>query len=297
MLETVSAARRDALREADKAAMKHMADLDTECVDVVETGNKKSWRLGVREGGEDVTDEVIVRIQGVLVKNNLIPKNTAMCPPRKIAYICQHLEICGLTSNTFRDAIAKTEEVNQRFSEHLSSVTVLDLARPSTSLGPGLTASNRLFTLKTEAPTEQDNDFVEGVDPTGALDRLKTREMIHASENMVRYFKCVTDAEDSDRVKYEDAVPGIFKSGDIVELQVSFVAIQTAHHEVKVTSRLQAVTLLDSSFTKAAAHARSLARMEPKAQVPVRRKIGYFYEDEEEPVKAAKKRSVQEEDK
>jgi hypothetical protein len=56
---------------------------------------------------------------------------------------------------------------------------------------------------------------------------------------------------DRSKVRYEDTIPGAFKVGDIVEIQVSFVGVFTAQNEVKVTSRLQAVTLLDTTFTKA----------------------------------------------
>ncbi|KAJ6462341.1 hypothetical protein C8R47DRAFT_1225490 [Mycena vitilis] len=289
-LERISAERRASSVAANKTAMKHLADLDADEMDVVETGNRKNWRLCVRDEDDQVADEVIFRVQGVLLKNNLTPKNTAACPARKIAFICQHLEICGLTSETFLLAIAKTEEVNQRFHEHFSSVTVVDLARPTTSLGPGLSAANRLFTSKSDAPTEQDNDFVEGVDPTGALARLKNRDLIHGPDNMVRYFRRVTDEQNSERVRYDVTVPGVFKVGDIVEVQLSFIAIQSAHQDVKVTTRLQALTLLDSSFTKAAAMARNLAKVESKPQQAVRRKVGYFYEDEEEASRATKKK-------
>ncbi|KAJ7854013.1 hypothetical protein B0H13DRAFT_1903826 [Mycena leptocephala] len=246
-LDEISKVRRLALNAVLKPGVKHLADLDADEVRIVDTGNRNSWRMCVETDGDEVLDEVVFRVQGVLLKNNLTPKNTESCPPRKVAFICQHLEICGLSSEVFKAAVAKTEEVNDRFSEHFSSVTVVSLARPSTGLGPALSASNRLFTQKGDAPTEQDNDFVDGVDPTGSLERLKTRDLIHAPENMVRYFKCVPDTSneqvshskaeslfademDRDKVRYEPTVPGIFKVGDIVELQVSFVGIQTAHH-------------------------------------------------------------------
>lgn len=45
-------------------------------------------------------------------------------------------------------------------------------------------------------------------------------------------------------------MPGSFKTGDIVEIQLSFVGIATGQGDIKVTSRLQAVTVLDNSFTK-----------------------------------------------
>ncbi|KAJ7626518.1 hypothetical protein DFH06DRAFT_1141829 [Mycena polygramma] len=272
--------------------MKHLADLDVDLMTIVETGNKKNWRLCARQEEDGVSDEVIFRVQGILLKNNLTPKNTATCPPRKIPFICQHLEISGLKSETFRLAIAQIEEVNQQFHEHFSGSTVLDLARPVSSLGPGLGASNRLFTMKADAPTEQDTEFVDGLDPTGSLEKLKTRDLIHAPENMVSYFRYNASAE-AGEVSYERAVPGAFKVGDIVELQMCFVAIQTAHFEIKVTTRLQAVTLLDGSFTKSATSARNLAKVESKPQKAVRRKVGYFYEDEEA-AKVAKKKAREE---
>ncbi|KAJ7915334.1 hypothetical protein B0H13DRAFT_2324433 [Mycena leptocephala] len=292
-LEALSKERRAAIGAVFKAEVKHLSDLDADVTSIVDTGNKSSWRMCVKTEGDEVMDEVVFRVQGILIKNNLVPKNTDSCPVRKVGFICQHIEICGLESDTFKEAVAKTEEVNDRFAEHFSSVTVLRLARPKTSLGAALSASNRLFTHKTDAPTEQDNEFAEGVDPTGVLDRLKTRDLIHAPDNMVRYYKCVPDPNKESKVKYETTVPGIFKAGDIVEVQLSFVGIQTGHHEVKVTTRLQAVTLLDASFTKAATVARNLAKTDHKPQQAVRRKVGYFYEDEEESGKAAKRIQAQ----
>jgi hypothetical protein len=39
------------------------------------TEGRKNWRLCLKEEDEEVSDEIIVRIQGILVKNNLVPKN------------------------------------------------------------------------------------------------------------------------------------------------------------------------------------------------------------------------------
>ncbi|KAJ7828111.1 hypothetical protein B0H14DRAFT_3466490 [Mycena olivaceomarginata] len=188
---------------------------------------------------------------------------------------------------------SKLEEVNQRFTDHFSGVKVVGIAQPAVSLGPALCASNRLFTLKKDAPTEQDNMFAEGLDPVGVLERLKSTELIHAPENMVKYYKCVPNPDDRDKVRYEGTVPGSFKTGDVVEIQLSFVGIATGQGDIKVTSRLQAVTILDSSFTKAASEARAKAKLEVKGNTAVRRKVGYFFEDEEEPLRASKKRQAQ----
>ncbi|KAJ7030580.1 hypothetical protein C8F04DRAFT_1186619 [Mycena alexandri] len=123
--------------------------------------------------------------------------------------------------------------------------------------GPVLSASNRVFTSKDEAPTDQDNDFAEGLDPIGMLAKLKTSNLIHAPENIVQYF--------DGKVRYNVTVPGI-------------------------TTRLQAVTLLDSEFTKEAAVARRKFRSQPKCEPAIRRKVGYFYDDGEEPSRVGKER-------
>ncbi|KAJ7077790.1 hypothetical protein C8R44DRAFT_654912, partial [Mycena epipterygia] len=52
-------------------------------------------------------------------------------------------------------------------------------------------------------------------------------------------------------VVYLEFVPGGFKIGDIVELQISFVTIPAAMNRVKATIRLQAVTLLSNKYSKA----------------------------------------------
>jgi hypothetical protein len=181
---------------------------------VVETGvANKNWRLCAASEEEDVADELVFRLQGILVKNNLIPRNLEKCclsvpsavarsqcpfslPSRKKAYVSQYIEICGLDSATFLSAMRKTEEINQRFAEHFSTTTVVDLIRPRCSFGLAFSCSNRFFTLKTDAPTEQDNPFSDGVDPIGVLEKMKTRDLIHAPENMVKYFKCSPNTED-----------------------------------------------------------------------------------------------------
>ncbi|KAJ7169023.1 hypothetical protein C8R46DRAFT_1034145 [Mycena filopes] len=149
-------------------------------------------------------------------------------------------------------------------------------------IGTIFSANNRLFTLKVDAPTEQGTEFQPGVDPVGILERLKTRDMFHGPDNIVKYFKLVVD-EETKETKYAAAVPGTFRVGDLVEMQASFVAIMTAQNQIKVTTRLHALTLLETSFTKAADKKRATFQAKSITfQKQVRRKIGYFYEESED---------------
>ncbi|KAJ7112265.1 hypothetical protein C8R44DRAFT_564804, partial [Mycena epipterygia] len=207
------------------------------------------WRLCVASSDDAVLDEAIFRIQGVVLKNNLTPRNVLAyhrLPRAKAKYASQQVEICGLQSEYFASELAKLEDVNEKFQDHFSGVSLVKLTQPFCAMGPSLSASNRLFTSKNDAPTEQDNEFRLGVDPIGALAKLKSYDLIHAPDNMVQYWKCVTD-EETGVLNYDESVPGAFKAGDIVELQLSFVAVICGHSDIKVTAHLQAITLLDNS--------------------------------------------------
>ncbi|KAJ7758270.1 hypothetical protein B0H16DRAFT_1720878 [Mycena metata] len=103
--------------------------------------------------------------------------------------------------------------------------------------------------MKVDCPTEQNSEFQPGMDPLGALERLRTEELIHAPENIVRYYKRTAEKETGKTI-YDTTFPGIFRQGDIAEMHASLIAIQTGDKKIKVTCRLHAVTLLDNSFTK-----------------------------------------------
>ncbi|KAJ7115113.1 hypothetical protein C8R43DRAFT_1138248 [Mycena crocata] len=293
-LEKISTERMTALVEMKEEAIQHLAEIDIDSIVVVETGHsRKTWRLCSREDEHGISDEIVFRVQGVITKNNLIPKNVISCPQKKVLFITQQADICGLDSAVFKTAMAKLEEINDRFEEHFCGQTVVKLTRPFSSVGPTFTASNRLFTSKNDAPTEQDNPFLFGVDPLGALAKAKGNDLIHAPENMVRYFKWQKPDESKGSSKYIETVPGAFKSGDLVEMQISFVAILGKHKDIRITSRLQAITLLDNGFTRAATVARNAHKAIPVVQKAVRRKVGYMYdENADESGRHAKKRAV-----
>ncbi|KAJ7642479.1 hypothetical protein DFH06DRAFT_1334347 [Mycena polygramma] len=234
-------------------ALPHLADIEarslTDAYNIVEVGAaRKSWKLCTFEEGDEVATEVVFTIQGVLTKANLVPKHVR--EPNQIIRLSQYAEICGLGSTLFEDSMANAKTVHDRFAQHFSGTAVAKWTPVLGPTGSVYSASNRLFTMKADAPTEQGTDFEPGVDPTGALESLRTSDLFHGPENVVKYFRKALDQE-TGRNKYLPSYPGAFRVGDLVEMQVSFVAIMTSQNQVKVTSRLHALTLLDASFTKA----------------------------------------------
>ncbi|KAJ7698917.1 hypothetical protein B0H17DRAFT_926895, partial [Mycena rosella] len=110
----------------------------------------------------------------------------------------------------------------------------------------------RLFTSKLDANNEDRVEFHDRLDPTGDLEKLKTDQLIHSQDNVVRYYKCdlETESESVSAVTYPTAIPGMFKIGDIVEMQASLITRSTCQHKIKVMCRLHVLTLLDNSFTR-----------------------------------------------
>lgn len=176
------------------------------------------WILSTNAGeDQDINqiEEVIFRIQGVITHNNLIPKDlplyvslnaisyvqqhyTHLISPgsRKIAYLAQHIEICGLETASFASAINKITEIRQKFAEHLFTATIFENIDRNGPFGIKFVANNRFFTKRHDAPTEQDTEFQHGVDPLGSLHKLKGSDLIHAPDNIVKYYKLVVKDDD-----------------------------------------------------------------------------------------------------
>ncbi|KAJ6449306.1 hypothetical protein C8R47DRAFT_1084762 [Mycena vitilis] len=293
-LEAVACSRRDTLKARKSSHTMHLADANRMQLDeitVKETiQGRRSWRLCLKFPEEDdVLDEVVMRVQGVITKNNLVPKNVQACTPAKAQFLSQQVEICGLDTAIFEEAMAKIIALHDLFGEYLTGVEVKPIADGPFSTNNAFGASNRVFSLKSDIPTEQDNRFQDGVDPLGRLEKLKSPDLIHAPDNIVQYFKKSKVQREGQSV-YEEFIPGSFKVGDIVEMQFCLVAMSSAKSTVKITTRLQALTLLDDSFAKKAATERVDAAIKKAIPTAVRRKTGYFQEDEDEARKIKKRR-------
>ncbi|KAJ7622767.1 hypothetical protein DFH06DRAFT_1143100 [Mycena polygramma] len=91
-LENFATARREALTNRNDARIIHLAEVDKQkpinaqenrvAISEAHQG-RQSWRICARESDDEVKDEVVFRLQGVLKKHNLVPKNLA----RRVAHI------------------------------------------------------------------------------------------------------------------------------------------------------------------------------------------------------------------
>ncbi|KAJ7036891.1 hypothetical protein C8F04DRAFT_1180916 [Mycena alexandri] len=264
-LEAEAKAIRAAMASQRTEVSQHLADLNVEEAMVIECGSgRKSWRICVPNPSDGIPDEVVFAVQGIICRSNLVPTNVQ----QKALRLTQHLEITGFETGVFEEAMTRLEIAQDIFAQHFCGLPVIRLSTPIGRTGRVLGASNRLFTLKVDSPTEQGSEFQPGMDPLGALERLKTEELIHAPENIVRYYKRSADKE---RTSYDTSFPGIFRPGDVAEMHASLIAIQTGDKKIKVRAQatLKTGELL---IGQAATVERILQKSRPTTTVEVRRR-------------------------
>ncbi|KAJ7143094.1 hypothetical protein C8R43DRAFT_954236 [Mycena crocata] len=299
-LEAIASLRRKALASRSNSSIMHLADAEMDDLVVREMHEgRQNWRLCIRNNGDEVEDEVVMRVQGILTVNHLVPKNVQACPVHKAIFLTQQAELCGMGTRTFEDAMDNVASIVDRFAQHMGGADVPNGGDREKHGQRLFSASNRIFTAQSDTPTEQDNEFEEGVDPFGLLAKFKNGKLIHAPDNIVKYLRRV-QSDDDKPASYEAYYPGGFVVGDVVEMQMSFVALVKGKEQAKVTTRLQALTLLDNKFTKnhkltrqkqAARAERYKARARPAVNPAIRRKVGYFAADDDEERQIKKKRT------
>ncbi|KAJ7660544.1 hypothetical protein B0H17DRAFT_1212546 [Mycena rosella] len=259
-LQSLSKISQDLVVSRDQDGLKHLGVFMLDNIGVTPTGNQfKQWRLCTGEDSD-----------GVIFKNELVPKNVNECGPKKALYLTQYVEIIGIQTEVFSTCVSNLLSVHEKFAQHLAGMQMAELIIKSIGKAQIFSASNR-------------------VDTIGKLAKLKGSDLIHAPENIVKYFR-INTGDSNETGQYIPCVPGAFKAGDIVEMQVVFVA-QMSNKRIKIGNRLQALTLLNDKFTKEASIARNAEIMNPRRHnTSLRRKVGYFYQDEED-LRARKKRN------
>ncbi|KAJ7502479.1 hypothetical protein B0H11DRAFT_2223393 [Mycena galericulata] len=244
-------------------------------------GRTKEWRLCKFDGEGDEYIELLTRIQGILVKSNLIPSADTLTriASNKIIYLSQSAVIAGYGSTSFSRSIRSTEEIYSLFARHLPPGTMMEWKPPLMADYEIFSASTRLFTKTPYEAAETDLPFGEGVDTTQGLEQMKTSHLLHLADNQVAYLKRVVD-KTTKKSNYEETTPAIFRVGDIVEMEVYFIAFRRHDKRVKMVTRLQGLTLLDSTFSKEAATKRRDAKRIRVAKPTLKRKLSTLYDED-----------------
>ncbi|RDB19552.1 hypothetical protein Hypma_013354 [Hypsizygus marmoreus] len=173
------------------------------------------------DDGDDIIEEQVLRMQGVICEQTMPPiTRQDRIDDRQRRYIRQAITLTALGTQFLKPLERYGSRVPAVFDDH-----------------PAINMENRYLTDRHDKGTQESIPFKSNVDPDGILARAMGREMTIK--------------------RYKNIDPIKLKIGDIVEAQVSFVAVLLKGKRFKMLVVLRAVTLLDCQSTTNAMRARA----------------------------------------
>ncbi|KAJ7808831.1 hypothetical protein B0H13DRAFT_2385576 [Mycena leptocephala] len=246
---------KDYLEALQDPAIQHLNDLNIDPL-ALQAGDERSriWRVGPIDKDGVIEEEFAFRMQGAISKLNLRPGDVENLTIAKALNTSQQISIVGLGSSLFRVGLAKLRDFHELFVRHFPAGSVANWVIDQE---PILNASNRYFTSLEDDPLAVHVPFEKGVDPLNKLQSFVGDQLVHSSANVVKYYKRTRD-NTSDENKFEVVLPSHFRVGDIVEVDASVIAFKSLGRkgEIKMHCILNAVTLLDATYSKAAEEAK-----------------------------------------
>ncbi|KAJ7033246.1 hypothetical protein C8F04DRAFT_1261057 [Mycena alexandri] len=282
VLEELAKKKIDVIQRRGDPSTQHLSEVDLDNVVVQETGlHRKTWRLSVPGDGTIEDHEVLFRVHGVLSKVELVPGNISKMSASRMANLSQRVQIVGLGGGSFDRAIQNTKVIQEHYGRFFGSRRINPWNVGQAGGATYINASCRYFNSEKDDPTATVIEFGPGVDPLNlfAKANVKGEGLIHTLDNEVKYFKSANDPA-SGELFYYSAFPGVFRVGDIVEVQGTVVAFVNRQNIVKTHFHLVSLTLQDSKFAKDAEIARSKVSVPKGPGVTLRRKA--CFEEEED---------------
>ncbi|KAF7977068.1 hypothetical protein HWV62_4860 [Athelia sp. TMB] len=248
-------------------------------MDIVSTERPKTMRMVFYPVAGGQPEEVVLRLQGVICRAALPPKRmTYRSATTSARYLQQSFTLTGFNNPSFNMAVEGAYSIAESLGRHADNMAPWYPGRFEECVA--VEVCNRLFTRQNNDNPLAAVDIESSIDPHGSLLTLAGGEYVHTEENTVRYFKYLKSP--TGVVSYVNAQAASFKAGDIVEAQLSVIALPSRDGRQTMKLILRAMTLLDDAFSKAAriAFLKTPVRQEARgAMVPPkgkpRRQVGY----------------------
>ncbi|KAF8809758.1 hypothetical protein BYT27DRAFT_7093807 [Phlegmacium glaucopus] len=220
--------------------------------EVKEIEKPKTWHLLTLSTIEKDVEEAVFTVQGVIISKDLPPlREKPKITANRYRFLRQGVKLSGLGSPTFHNALMAANEIYGYFERQFSEGILELWGCSDDDKFPCIDISNRYLTPANEAHGLEDIPFDKGVDPQGILRSMAkgdgTTTHIHTEDNQVRYFNTRKDTEGN--IKFTACEPQMYRVGDIVQAQFSFVVIPIKGNRRKMLSVLRSLALLDGSFS------------------------------------------------
>ncbi|KAF7968778.1 hypothetical protein HWV62_29326 [Athelia sp. TMB] len=236
-------------------------------------------RLAVKDSSDGRIEEAVLRVQGVICKAHLPPKRKLLRgEPDAVRFMQQSFTLVGCDSGIFESAVEGAFAISEYLSRQDSDLAPWRPSQNGTNIA--IEASNRLFVKQNKQGSHVPVAMDASVDPHATLQKMANGQYIHTEDCVVRYFKRELAADGT--IRYNKADSSLFKIGDIVEAQCSFIVIPTrgGQHTMKII--LRAMTMLNSEFSKDARLALWKSKVltpgnstSPQPKTSLRRTVGY----------------------
>ena len=181
--------------------------------------------------------------------------------PNKRIHAKQSIVITGLGSPFFESYLDATTHIHHLFSRNITTGS-LETWQPDSFEGcAALSLGNCYYTNRHDQGASEDLPFSADMDPHGILERGKAQQLVHLTENQIRYYELKQSSAGDLYVsslllvqvpwlqfdlRYKRVAPTKFREGDLIEAQVSFNAVVTRGNKHRLFMVLRAITLLDS---------------------------------------------------
>ncbi|KAF7976038.1 hypothetical protein HWV62_7938 [Athelia sp. TMB] len=245
----------------------------------------KGLRLTTLSDDQSECQESVFRFQGVLCSVQLPPiRADAPLPDRgQPRYMKQSVRLMGFGSEHFKNVIDGLANIAIFMGENLARGDIESWTPARYRSWQAIELTNRYFVHQSSEGDMVSIPLTAEIDPDGVLSRLAGDEWVHSEENHVGYFRHhIKDGKS----KYNSINPGEFKIGDLVEVQLSAIAVKRRVRGDVYSMKLvlRALTMLNDGYTRGA----RASRMQQAASVPksptrgVKRTIGYSDDEEDE---------------
>ncbi|KAF8148181.1 hypothetical protein B0H34DRAFT_803026 [Crassisporium funariophilum] len=226
---------------------------------------------------ENLADkEVVALFQGILCKKDIAPYNEKNIPSGKVKYLCQSATLTAFGNSVFDKSIEDMAAIYAIFTRAIGDNLVEGAVHSTYKDFSAIDVANRYFTPRGGAATKEIRPLTAEVDLKGYLAKAAGSTYVHTEENKVYYFKKAGNKQSE--TGFQATGPQIFQVGDIVEVQVSFIAIPMQDNKWKI---IRSISLFDGRFTQEVIIKSLTQNTAPveKAKPLLKRRVGYAEEE------------------
>ena len=159
--------------------------------------------------------------------------------------------LTGLETECFNQAIHNLQNMDMIFRRQFDTDTYAPWQATSYEQNISIAASSRLATpSKFVGKATTGEEVMKGFDPKGILaDRMRANNLVCLDENRIHLFSVRRDG------KTVDAEPNHFRSGDLVEAQLSLLVIKNANRKFQMKVLMRSMLLINDTHTNVSLNA------------------------------------------